>query len=437
MNTSSLVGHILQLFEHIDGQNQPADRLTGDFFRQKKYLGSHDRRFISDAVYGMIRHRRLIKTLIKQFVADNPGTAELEGPHVRHLTMYVVYLLTIENKSNISPAFWKTYFPKIDPEQFTGWIANHKNLDFLAMESITQLGVKYSFPDWMVSEWRKQIGGETENLLQALNSNSGVSLRVNLLKTTREDCQSRLLKEGIETELSNISPAGLISQKRFHNLSSNSFLEGWYEIQDEGSQLVSQIAAPLPGETVIDACAGAGGKSLHLAQLMKNDGEIIAIDVDKYRLTELEKRAKRAGASIIKTRLNKNLRAEEFYRKADLVLVDAPCSGVGTIRRSPWMKWGITEPLVEQYAEKQKNILSFNSQFVNTGGKLVYATCSLFRKENDEVVNHFLNSFPDFRLVHPGEDFAKLGLSLNNSTITIHPYRSNTDGFFVAVMTRV
>jgi 16S rRNA (cytosine967-C5)-methyltransferase len=437
MNTSSLVGHVLQLFEHIDGQNQPADRLAGDFFRQKKYLGSHDRRFISDAVYGMIRHRRLIKTLVKQFVADNPGTTELEGPHIRHLPMYVVYLLTIENKSNLSPAFWKIYFPKIDLEQFTGWITNHKNLDFLASEPIAQLGVKYSFPDWMVSEWQEQIGGETENLLQALNSNPGVSLRVNLLKTTREDCQSRLLKEGIETELSNISPAGLISRKRFHNLSSSSFLDGWYEIQDEGSQLVSRIADPHPGEIVIDACAGAGGKSLHMAQLMKNDGEIIAIDVDKYRLTELEKRAKRAGVSIIKTRLNKDLRAEEFYHKADLVLVDAPCSGAGTIRRSPWMKWGITEPLVEQYAEKQKNILSFNSQFVKPGGKLVYATCSLFRKENDEIVNHFLNSSTDFQLVHPGEDFAKLGLSLNNSTITMYPHCSNTDGFFVAVMKRV
>ena len=174
-----------------------------------------------------------------------------------------------------------------------------------------------------------------------------------------------------------------------------------------------------------------------MSQLMKNEGEIIAIDIDKHRLTELEKRTGRASASIIKTRLNKNLRIEEFHRKADLVLVDAPCSGAGTIRRSPWMKWSITEPLEEHYAEKQKNILSFNSQFVKPGGKLVYATCSLFRKENDEVVNHFLNSFPDFRLVHPGEDFAKLGLSLNNSTITIHPYRSNTDGFFVAVMTRV
>ena len=236
--------------------------------------------------------------------------------------------------------------------------------------------------------------------------------------------------------MSNISPAGLVLQKRFHNLSSNSFLEGWYEIQDEGSQLVSQIADPHTGEIVIDACAGAGGKSLHMAQLMKNEGEIIAIDVDKYRLTELEKRAKRAGVSIIKTKLNKNLRAEEFHRKADLVLVDAPCSGVGTIRRSPWMKWGITEPLVGQYAEKQKNILSFNSQFVKPGGKLVYATCSLFRKENDEVVNHFLNSFPDFRLVHPGEDLAKFGLYLNSSTITMYSHRSNTDGFFVAVMKR-
>jgi len=269
MNTTSLVGHVLQLFEQIDGQTQPADHITADFFRQKKYLGSHDRRFISEAVFGMIRHRRFIKTLVKEFVSENPRTQELEGPHVRYLALYVAYLRGVENQSNLSPNFWKTYFPKIELEQFSDWIDLHKDRKFLDSDATVQLGVKYSFPDWMVNEWQEQIGGETENLLQALNSSPSVSLRVNLLKTTRDACRERLLKEGIETELSNVSTAGLLSQKRFHNLSSKSFLEGWYEIQDEGSQLVSQIADPRPGEIVIDACAGAGGKSLHMAQLIR------------------------------------------------------------------------------------------------------------------------------------------------------------------------
>jgi 16S rRNA (cytosine967-C5)-methyltransferase len=288
-----------------------------------------------------------------------------------------------------------------------------------------------------VKEWVDQIGMETENLLRVLNTQSNVSLRVNLLKTTREECHKRLLNEGTETEVSKISPVGLISPKRFHCKSSASFNDGWYEMQDEGSQLISFIADPQPGEIVIDACAGSGGKSLHMAQLMKNTGEIIAADVDKNRLAELRKRAKRSGANIIQTEHRTNLATDNLSGKADLVLVDAPCSGVGTIRRNPWQKWNITESLIQHYAEKQKNILQFNSQFVKPGGKLVYATCSLFRQENDDVVKSFLSSHPDFVLTYPEKILERFNLSLKNSTITIYPHHYNTDGFFIAVMKRV
>lgn len=436
MNPSSLVGHILQLFEHIDGENKSADHLTMEFFRAKKYLGSHDRRFISEAVFGMIRNRRLIKTLVQQFIKDNPGTADLEGPHVRYLSMYVAYLVTLDNHTMTPKILWKTYLPKIKVECFTDWIFRHKTLDFIGNEEITRMGVKYSFPDWMVKEWVDQIGMETESLLQICNTQSNVSLRVNLLKTTRDECHKRLLNEGTETEVSKISPVGLISPKRFHCKSSASFNDGWYEMQDEGSQLISFIADPQPGEIVIDACAGSGGKSLHMAQLMKNTGEIIAADVDKNRLAELRKRAKRSGANIIQTEHRTKLGTDELSGKADLVLVDAPCSGVGTVRRNPWQKWNITESLVRHYAEKQKNILQFNSQFVKPGGKLVYATCSLFRQENDDVVKSFLSSHPNFILTSPEKILEIFNLSSKNSTIIIYPHHSNTDGFFIAVMKR-
>jgi len=436
MNPSSLVGHILQLMEHIDGENKSADHLTMEFFRAKKYLGSHDRRFISEAVFGMIRNRRLIKTLLQQFIKDNPGTADLEGPHVRYLSLYVAYLVTLDNHTMTPQILWNTYFPKIKVECFTDWILRHKTLDFIGNEEIARMGVKYSFPDWIVKEWVDQIGMETESLLQICNTQSNVSLRVNLLKTTREECQKRLREEGIETEVTKISPVGLISRKRFHSQSSASFNDGWYEMQDEGSQLISSIADPQPGEIVVDACAGSGGKSLHLAQLMKNSGEIIAVDVDKSRLAELRKRAKRAEANIIRIEHRTNLATDDLSDKVDLVLVDAPCSGVGTVRRNPWQKWNITESLVQHYTEKQKNILQFNSQFVKPGGKLVYATCSLFRQENEDIVKSFLSSHHEFILTSPEKILARLNLSLKDSTITIYPHHYNTDGFFIAVMKR-
>jgi len=437
MNPSSLVGHILQLFEHIDGENKSADHLTMEFFRAKKYLGSHDRRFISEAVFGMIRNRRLIKTLLQQFIKDNPGTADLEGPHVRYLSLYVAYLVTLDNHTMTPQILWNTYFPKIKVECFTNWILRHKTLDFIRNEEIARMGVTYSFPDWMVKELVDQIGTETETLLQICNTQSNVSLRVNLLKTTREECQKRLREEGIETEVTKISPVGLISRKRFHSQSSPSFNAGWYEMQDEGSQLISFIADPQPGEIVIDACAGSGGKSLHMAQLMKNSGEIIAVDVDKSRLAELRKRAKRACVNIIRTESLSIFNTNELSGKADLVLVDAPCSGVGTIRRNPWMKWSISESLVQHYAEKQKNILQFNSQLVKPGGKLVYATCSLFRQENDDVIKSFLSTHPDFILTYPENILERFNLSLRNSALTIYPHHHNTDGFFIAAMKRV
>ena len=445
MKFSSLAGHVLELFELIDKNSKPADRLAATFFHERKYLGSQDRRFIAGAVFGMIRHRRYLEALREQFILRHPDRSLADVSALPYLPLLTAYTIAVDASSiikgeavdhvRVAGEIWKTEFPGIEVLPFIEWVFNHQGLDVPDSDPAVRLGVKYSFQDWMVKEWIAALGPETEEMLRALNSPPHTTLRVNLLKTTREVCQERLRGEGIETVPTPLSPAGLSARKRFNTHSSKAFIDGWFEVQDEGSQLVGFCAQARPGDLVIDACAGAGGKSLHLAELMHNEGNIIAIDVDGHRLKELEARAMRAGITIIKTQQLSG--PEQLIERADVVLVDAPCSGAGTIRRNPGMKWSISDKLVDHYAQKQKGLLEIDSQLVKPDGRLIYATCSLFRRENEDPSAAFLSAPPEFRLVMmEGLPFLPADLASNEGTLTLYPHRHDTDGFFVAAMQR-
>ena len=439
MNLVSLVGHVIELLTGLEGSSEPADRYVSGFLRKRSYIGSRDRKFISEAVYGIIRHRRHLEALLEEYIVKHQSANELDVPVKRFLPLYVMHSLThpaqsLSDNSSVPVSFWKTYFSTIELDEFVRWIEQHRTLDFLSSDPIVRRGVQYSFQDWMVRSFVDRFGIETEPLLSALNEPARVALRVNVSKTSREECAKRLRDEGIQTEPTPFSPVGLFAEKRFNTRSSPSFIEGCYEVQDEGSQIVSLIAQPTPGDVVIDGCAGAGGKSLHLADMMQNDGEIIAIDTDERRLIELARRSERAGSRILHTLLHEEMVPENFFRKANIVLVDAPCSGVGTIRRNPIFKWRITESLVKHYAEMQRSILEFNSRFVKPGGTLVYATCSLFRQENEDIVEEFLSSHPTFIPVPKNERLQELGLEPQGPFITLTPHKHRTDGFFIAVL---
>jgi 16S rRNA (cytosine967-C5)-methyltransferase len=439
MNPSSLAGHVVELCELIDQNTVPADKRTADFFKARKYLGSHDRRYISGVVYGIVRHRRFLEALLEQIENERAEYAGLNAARVRYLPLYASYLIAAEANelSRVVEAVgsrWKMVFPKIELSRFWGWMNTHKNLDFLRVDETVRLGVKYSLQDWMVERLQEQFGEETEQLLSALNEPAATTIRVNRLKATREECRARLLTEGINSEPTKFSPDGLIVQKRFNRNTLDSFKDGWFEMQDEGSQIVSWMCGVKPGEFILDACAGAGGKTLHLAEMMQNEGELIAIDVDEKRLFELQTRAARAGLNNIKVCVKDRLNPEEYHCKADMVLVDAPCSGSGTIRRNPSLKWTLTESLVEHYAKQQKEILAYNSAFVKPEGRLVYATCSLFRQENEEIVAAFLKESTEFIMETLNDSLSRLGIEGNAGTIKLLPHMHGTDGFYVTVM---
>jgi len=441
MKFTSQLEQIFTLLLSIDENTQPPDNTTQQYFRSRRYLGSHDRQYISETVFGMLRAKRSIEVLFNEYLNQHSLNLSPSPPALKYLPQYVAYRIAFEQATPEEvyerlDSYWRESTIEIDLAHYTEWVSNHKTYDFLEGNAVGRLGIRYSFQDWMVNEWFAQFGSETEQLLRGLNAQARTTLRVNLLRVSREECRRQLHSEGIQTEPSKFSPAGLVCSKRFNRDAVRAFKNGCFEFQDEGSQLISIIAGPEPGMLVIDACAGAGGKTLHLAELMKDTGEILAVDIERRRLAELGSRAGRAGIHCIRTKMPAEVHQEEYARRADLVLVDAPCTGVGTIRRNPWRKWSVTEALVQQQAEEQLKILETNSELVRPDGRLVYATCSLFRKENEHVITAFLNSHKDFVVENPGSRLRELHIPDGGPMLKLLPHLHDTDGFFIAVMRR-
>ena len=304
--------------------------------------------------------------------------------------------------------------------------------------ALTRISVEHSFPDWMVQKFIEQYGEhEAEKICSSLNEPAPITLRVNTLRTTVEMCQAKLSEQGVETTKTLLSPFGLNLSKRINVFSFPVFRDGWFEVQDEGSQLLPFLIDPKPNEKLLDICAGAGGKTLEFAALMKNRGEIYAADINSFRLEELRKRTKRAGAQNVRVQEIQSIEdlTEQYSEFFDIVFVDVPCSGLGTIRRNPGMKWMVTEQTVNEVSEKQKSILHSSVPLVKPGGRIVYATCTLLRQENEDVVEEFMKIHPEFQLIEPAELSPKWnnGLVPPGSFFKLFPHIHGTDGFFCAV----
>jgi 16S rRNA (cytosine967-C5)-methyltransferase len=446
VKSTSLLGHAFELFDTVERDRLPADQVVDRFFRARRYLGSTDRRFIAEAVYGMLRHRLLIETLFQSGLQELNGYTTLANTR-SPLGLYVTYLLAVEKKSvndvaETLSAHWNVHFPSVPLETLAEAVLCHHELDLASRSAEDRLSVTYSFPKWMVEEWLGRFGeSETEALCAALNTPAPTTIRVNTLKTSVEECQRRLLQEGIATERTKLSPFGLSLAKRLNVPSLQSFKDGWFEIQDEASQIVTLLLDPRPG-VVVDACAGGGGKTLELAALMENDGKILAFDVEARRLRNLEKRAERAGVRGLEARLVEEGFAkvgDDGATKADAILIDAPCSGLGTLRRNPGNKWRVSPGFVEHLSQQQGKLLERWSLLLRPGGRLVYATCTLLRKENEGVVENFLVHHAEFQLDSASQILSKWEMAhlVQNGCLYLYPHQHNTDGFFAAVMKRV
>lgn len=260
--------------------------------------------------------------------------------------------------------------------------------------------IEHSIPDWLVSRMMAELGDEWETEITALNRQAPTVLRANRLKTTPEELIELFQEQEIYSHPLAEFPDAVELEKKTNVFLTAEFKNGFFEVQDASSQRIADFLNLKPGQRVIDACAGAGGKTLHLADRMQNKGQIIALDIHAWKLAELKRRAKRAGAHNIEARLIEDTKViKRLYNSADRVLIDAPCSGLGVLKRNPDSKWKIDEDFLQRIRIQQQEILSEYAKFTKVGGKVLYATCSILPSENQDQVETFLKANPSFKLI--------------------------------------
>jgi 16S rRNA (cytosine967-C5)-methyltransferase len=378
-----------QALEAIFVEGQYADKVIERTLKSNPKWGAKDRSFIAETTYEMVRWWRLVN-----FLSPSKDPWDLFG----------TYWLMQGNE--LPP--WDE-FARLQPEKIKS-----------KYDSITDPGLLESIPEWLQTLGSKELGEKWEAEIHALNEEAEVVLRVNTLKTTRERLKNLLEADGIRSYLVKGYPDALVLEARQNVFRHPSFKEGLFEVQDASSQLVAAALQVEPGMRVIDACAGAGGKSLHLAALMGNKGKVISMDVEEWKLQQAKLRARRNGVSIFEPKVIEGSKTiKRLKESADRLLLDVPCSGLGVLRRNPDTKWKLSLESIQKVQETQQEILQSYPSMLKKGGQLVYATCSILPSENEEQVKKFLAS-------EAGKDFELM------EDRKVLAQESGFDGFYIA-----
>ena len=363
----NLVLAVLNGLQQIFNEEKYADKVVAQVLKSDKRWGSRDRGFIAETTYEIVRWKRLYAAI-----------ANVQEPLNRQ-DFWRIFAVWATLRGYVLPD-WK-------PLEGTPTRRIKGKFEELRQER------KYreSIPDWLDELGCKALGEKKWTLeMEALNTMAPVVLRANALKTLPKLLRNALLEEKIKTQTIAKYPDALVLDERANVFSTETFQRGWFEVQDASSQTVAPFTQVAPGMRVIDACAGAGGKALHLAAMMQNKGQLIALDIHNYKLRELKRRAKRAGAHNIETRhIDNNKVIKKLHGSADRVLLDAPCSGLGVLRRNPDAKWKLNPDFIDRVVLEQQQILTQYAHMVKPGGKLIYVTCSILPQENEEQVAAF------------------------------------------------
>jgi len=414
--TPALFNHTEALLSELLRSTFPADLVVSRYFRQNRELGHSDRGFVAETVYAVLRRKRSLSARCMNDVTSRrlllATLACVHGMNRRELD---VVLSEVEGK----------------------WLAQAKAVK---LEDLPP-AVRLDLPDWLYEVLAAQFdGAELEQLAVGLNQSAPLDLRVNVLKAERAVVLARLNTDGLAAEPCRYSPIGIRLSGKPSISRHPLFLDGSFEVQDEGSQLLGFVLQPKRGEMVADFCAGAGGKTLLLGALMRSQGRLYAFDVAEKRLAKLKPRLARSGLSNVhpvRIESENDIKIKRLAGKLDRVLVDAPCSGLGTLRRNPDLKWRQTPESVAELTIKQTAILHAASALVKKGGRLVYATCSLLDAENETVVSQFLAKHPEFVALSAEEVLNKQDIRIEcGERLRLLPHRHGTDGFFAAVMER-
>ena len=389
---------VIQALDQIYNEGLYADKVVQKALKTDKRWGARDRKFVAETIYDMVRWKRLYDE-----IAGTKG-------HYSKENLWKNFAVWAVLKGYSLPD-WK---------QFAGTPSRRIKGKFDECQKVRK--IRESIPDWMDEVGSKELGETWDKEIKELNKQAKVVLRANQIKISRNDLKKRLAEENIETEYIKGYPDALVLTERKNVFLTEAFKQGLFEVQDASSQLVAPFLEVEPGQKVIDTCAGAGGKSLHLAALMENRGQIIAMDIYGHKLTELEKRARRDGIHNIENRVIDGTKTiKKLKGKADRVLIDAPCSGIGVLKRNPDSKWKLEPDFLDRIRKTQASILDQYASMVKPGGKLVYATCSILPSENEQQVKGFLKKHPEFAFVRENK---------------VSPSASGFDGFYMALLER-
>lgn len=411
----SVTSHTEQVLREVLRFTGPADAILSHYFRNNPKLGSRERHAVAEGVYAVLR----FKLLFASFAESG------HGPAMRRLALLgLAEAVGAEALSGLS-------------EDEAVWLQRIAHIDRNALP----VALRANLPNWLLEKLVARDGeAETLSLAQALNRPAPLDLRVNALKAKRDEVMSELGKAPIACETTPYSPLGIRVHKKPALQNLPLFQSGAIEVQDEGSQLLAQIVGAKRGEMVVDFCAGAGGKTLALGASMRNTGRLYAFDVSEKRLAKLKPRLARSGLSNVHPSLiahENDVKIKRLAGKIDRVLVDAPCSGLGTLRRNPELKWRQTPETVAELTLKQAAILDGAARLLKPGGRLVYATCSLLDEENDAIAAQFGVRHPEFALLPMRDILAELKVALDmGDYLKLKPQQHQTDGFFAAVFER-
>lgn len=439
MQPAARLAAVIELLTEVEAdmaaRKAPADVVVGNYFRARRYAGSKDRRFISDMVYSLIRGRGLYSWALERV-----------GSAVSPRSLMIALLC---NKDAEALTLFGTdgkFAPVALDEQERTQVEVLTGLDW----SEAPEAVALSIPGWAEDGLRKRFGAAFAKAGKSLLETAPLDIRLNELKSGKKNLQSVLRKEAEAFERSELSYFSYRAKSPINLLAHSAFKQGLVEVQDEAAQIASRLVQARPGQQVVDLCAGAGGKSLAMADSMANRGQVHAFDISKKRLNELAKRAERAGARNIQSALlaqdqeARQVRLSGLVGTADRVVLDVPCSGTGTWRRNPDQRWRFDREALQELNVVQGNLLSEGAALVKPGGRLVYMTCSLLPQENEERVEGFLSSQDqvwrvlDYRDLWPESVSGNpaSSLSKNPRFLQMAPHSHSTDGFFIAILER-
>lgn len=397
----NLVYTTIDSLNAIFNEGEYADKVVARALKKDKRWGSADRKFVAETIYEIVRWKRLYAEI-----------AEVKEPFDRD-NLWRMFAAWAVLRGYTIP----------DWNQLQG--TPERKIKGRFDELSKNRAIKESIPDWMDELGVKELGEEIwKKEIKAQNEQAKVILRVNTLKIAPEKLRSRLMDANIETEFIKNQPQALVLKERANVFLTQEFKDGLFEVQDASSQLVAPLLDVKPGMRVVDTCAGAGGKTLHLAAMMENKGQLIALDLYESKLNQLKLRARRNGVHNIETRVIENSKTiKKLHEKADRVLIDAPCSGLGVLKRNPDSKWKLQPEFIENIKKIQAEVLESYSKIVKPGGKLVYATCSVLPSENQEQIKRFLTT-------ESGKNFT----FVEDHKILAH--ESGYDGFYMALLER-